>query len=205
MRDRLSSDNWRLLNRLHQLMAGIAPTQIALDDALEVVDQTIVSLVAVGGLEMAHMTRDHGWRFLSLGRHLERLSFVASTLDDVASVGLPADAALLEWLLDLSDSLITYRARHMHYPEWTAVVDLLLFDDHNPRSGCFQLAKLAKHVQLLPGADPGDSARCSTRSSTGSPSAVRSTGRRASCSAAGRRSTTCSSPVNAWRCGCRTP
>jgi uncharacterized alpha-E superfamily protein len=44
----------------------------------------------------------------------------------------------------------------MHYPEWATVVDLLLFDDHNPRSGCFQLAKLAKHVQLLPGADPGD-------------------------------------------------
>jgi uncharacterized circularly permuted ATP-grasp superfamily protein/uncharacterized alpha-E superfamily protein len=156
VRHRLSSDNWRLLNRLHELMAGIAPTGIALDDALEVVDQAIVSLVAVGGLEMAHMTRDHGWRFLSIGRHLERLSFVASTLDDVASVGLPADAALLEWLLDLSDSLITYRARHRHYPEWAGVVDLLLFDGHNPRSGCFQLAKLAKHVQLLPDADPGD-------------------------------------------------
>ena len=33
-------------------------------------DQSIVSLVAVAGLEMAHMTRDDGWRFLSVGRHL---------------------------------------------------------------------------------------------------------------------------------------
>ena len=59
------------------------------------------------------MTRDDGWRFLSLGRHLERLLFVAATLGDVAPDRPPADPALLEWLLELSDSLLTYRARYM--------------------------------------------------------------------------------------------
>ncbi len=72
------------------------------------------------------------------------------------SSGSGAEPALLEWLLDLSDSLITYRSRHLHSPEWPAVVDLLVFDAHNPRSGLFQLAKLAKHVQQLPGADSGE-------------------------------------------------
>ena len=57
---------------------------------------------------------------------------------------------MLEWLLELSDSLITYRVRHMRQPEWQAVVDLMLFDERNPRSATFQLAKLAKHVRLLP-------------------------------------------------------
>lgn len=66
------------------------------------------------------------------------------------------DSMLLEWLLDLSDSLITYRARHLHHPEWPLVVDLLLFDPRNPRSGVFQLAKLAKHARLLPGAEASD-------------------------------------------------
>jgi len=58
---------------------------------------------------------------------------------------------LLEWLLDLSDSIITYRARYMGQAEWIAVADLLLFDGRNPRSAAFQLAKLAKHVPQLPG------------------------------------------------------
>ncbi len=154
-RDRLSSDNWRLLNRLYEDFADGGTVRVGLDEALEIVDRAIISLVAVGGLEMAHMTRNHGWRFLSIGRHLERLTFVAATLEAVSAADRRDDPALLEWLLDLSDSLITYRARHMDTPDWPRVVDLLLFDPHNPRSGVFQLAKLAKHVRLLPGADAG--------------------------------------------------
>jgi uncharacterized alpha-E superfamily protein len=123
-----------------------------LDAALELIDDALVSLVAVGGLEMAHMTRDDGWRFLSLGRHLERLHFVSSTLGDVAPEQPSAGSGLLEWLLELSDSLLTYRVRHMQHPEWESVVDLMLVDERNPRSAMFQLAKLAKHVRLLPDA-----------------------------------------------------
>jgi uncharacterized alpha-E superfamily protein len=155
VRDRLSSDNWRLLNRLFQSIAEhpLPEAGVDLDEALEVIDRSILSLVAVGGLEMAHMTRDHGWRFLSLGRHLERLWFLAATLEDVEAEHGSEDPIVLEWLLDLSDSLITYRARHMRQPEWRPVGDLLVFDGHNPRSVLFQLEKLSKHVRLLPDAD----------------------------------------------------
>jgi len=38
----------------------------------------------------------------------------------------------------------------MRHPEWIPVAELLVFDRHNPRSVAFQLAKLAKHVRLLP-------------------------------------------------------
>ena len=155
-RDRLSSDNWRLLNRLHQQLSEPRGGPIGLDEALEIVDQTIIGLVAVGGLEMAHMTRDHGWRFLSIGRHLERLYFVSATLEQVSESPLRAEPLLLEWLLDLSDSLVGYRARFMHHPEWPHVVDMLLLDPHNPRSQAFQLAKLAKHVRGLPGLPPNE-------------------------------------------------
>jgi uncharacterized circularly permuted ATP-grasp superfamily protein/uncharacterized alpha-E superfamily protein len=151
VRDRLSPDNWRVLNRLLQLFSH--SHALELDDALELIDDALVSLVAVGGLEMAHMTRDDGWRFLSLGRHLERLHFVASTLGDVAPEQSSAGSGLLEWLLELSDSLLTYRVRHMQHPEWESVIELMLVDERNPRSARFQLAKLAKHVRLLPDAD----------------------------------------------------
>lgn len=151
VRDRLSSDNWRILSQLVAALRRRSAARLPLADALELLDQAIVSLVAVGGLEMAHMTRDEGWRFMSLGRHLERVLYVVATASEVATSDTPEDPALLEWLLDLSDSIITYRARFMGRAEWIAVADLLLFDRRNPRSAAFQLAKLAKHVPLLPG------------------------------------------------------
>jgi uncharacterized circularly permuted ATP-grasp superfamily protein/uncharacterized alpha-E superfamily protein len=152
VRDRLSTDNWRVLIRLLQLFTRNAGT-LDLDAALALIDDALLSLVAVGGLEMAHMTRDDGWRFLSLGRHLERLQFVSSMLVDVAPEQASAGSGLLEWLLELSDSLLTYRVRHLQQPEWESVVDLMLLDERNPRSAIFQLAKLAKHVRLLPDAN----------------------------------------------------
>jgi uncharacterized alpha-E superfamily protein len=152
VRDRLSSDNWRVLIRLLQLFSRHSET-LDLDAALALIDDALLSLVAVGGLEMAHMTRDDGWRFLSLGRHLERLQFVSSMLGDIAPEQASAGSGLLEWLLELSDSLLTYRVRHMQRPEWESVVDLMLIDERNPQSASFQLAKLAKHVRLLPDAN----------------------------------------------------
>ncbi len=152
VRDRLSSDNWRVLNQLF-LSLRTRLRRDGLADVLELLDRTVVALVAVGGLEMAHMTRDDGWRFLSLGRHLERALYVTTSVAAVASSGEAEDPTLLEWLLDLSDSLITYRARYMRHPEWVPVAELLVFDRHNPRSALFQLAKLAKHVRLLPDAN----------------------------------------------------
>lgn len=152
VRDRLSSDNWRVLNQLREMLRHDVPRHNGLSDAQDRLDEVILSLVAVGGLEMAHMTRDDGWRFMSMGRHLERLLYVTTTVAGVARSGPTGNPSLLEWLLDGSDSIITYRARYMGRAEWLPVVDLLLFDPRNPRSAVFQLAKLSKHVPLLPAA-----------------------------------------------------
>jgi uncharacterized alpha-E superfamily protein len=153
VRDRLSTDNWRVLNRLQAMLTHGAIPQPGVSEALELIDNAILHLVAIGGLEMAHMTRDDGWRFMSLGRHLERLLFATATVAEVAGSAAIENPAVLEWLLDLSDSIITYRARYMGHAEWLAVADLLLFDRRNPRSAVFQIGKLAKHAPLLPDAD----------------------------------------------------
>lgn len=153
VRDRLSADNWRVLNQLRELLRHDVSRQQGLSDAQDRLDEVILSLVAVGGLEMSHMTRDDGWRFMSLGRHLERLLYVATTVSAVERSPLAGHPRLLEWLLEVSDSIITYRARYVGRAEWLPAADLLLFDPRNPRSAVFQLSKLAKHVPLLPASD----------------------------------------------------
>jgi len=150
-RDRLSADTARLTSELFDTFAR-APRPAGPAEALSLVERAIAALAAAGGIEMERMTRDDGWRFLSAGRYVERLFFVSTTAGAVADSDDAGDPALLEWLLDLSDNLVTYRARYMRPPEWIAVAHLLLFDRRNPRSAAFQLAKLASQVAHLPGA-----------------------------------------------------
>ena len=151
VRARLSADTGRLLNQIPQGFARPPRSAIRLAETLELIDRTIVRLAAVGGLETERTIRDEGWRFLSIGRCLERVLFVTATVAEAVASEDAADPALLDWLLDLSDHTLIYRARYTHQPEWAPTVDLLLFDRHNPRSLAYQLGKVAKHVRLLPG------------------------------------------------------
>jgi len=150
VRARLSTDTWRLVNQIPRGFSRPPRPANRLAETLELIDRTIVRLAAVGGLETERMIRDEGWRFVSLGRCIERLLFVTATVAEVVASEDAAEPALLEWLLDLSDNTLIYRARHTHQPEWPPTADLLLFDRHNPRSLAYQLGKLGKHVRLLP-------------------------------------------------------
>ena len=92
------------------------------------------------------MTRDPGWRFLSIGRRLERLQGLCTTLKQTLAGPAEMD---LTWLLRLADSIITYRARYMARPEWLPVLDLLIRDEANPRSVAFQVHGLRDYAQRL--------------------------------------------------------
>jgi uncharacterized alpha-E superfamily protein len=147
-RDWLSSDSWRLISALPGDFA--APASGSFAETLSLLDHVIVSLAAVAGLETERMVRDDGWRVVALGRNIERFVSLASATMQVAASGERDEPALLEWLLDLSDATVTYRARYRSLPDWPGVTDLLVYDDSNPRSASYLLAKLADHVGRLP-------------------------------------------------------
>ena len=96
------------------------------------------------------MTRGQGWRFLDMGRRLERshqiLGLLRSTL--VTSVGV--DGPLLEALLEIADSSMTYRRRYMTTLQLHPLLDLLLSDEDNPRSLAFQFVALSESIARLP-------------------------------------------------------
>jgi uncharacterized alpha-E superfamily protein len=54
-------------------------------------------------------------------------------------------AAILEPVLEIADSLMTYRRRYFTAPQWAGVLDLLLRDESNPRSLIFQINTLREH------------------------------------------------------------
>jgi len=113
-------------------------------------DRVITSLSALSGLAMESMTRGHGWRFLDMGRRLERALQGLSLLRAAFASGAERDGALLETLLAVADSSITYRRRYLAGLHPAAVVDLLLVDDGNPRAVLFQIEALREHLLHLP-------------------------------------------------------
>lgn len=149
LRERLSVANWQTLNRISPRNDSAAqrPTLAA---AMTILDDTLTSLMTLSGFALDGMTRDQGWRFMSIGRRLERLQFLSKALE--FSLAMPVDARL-DWLLEISDSIVTYRARYMAQPEWLPVLDLLLLDESNPRSVVFQLNGLMKFLPRLSSSD----------------------------------------------------
>ena len=144
LRDRMSADNWRTLN---QLTAGpVFRRGAALPLALAWLDRAVTSMMTLSGFVLDGMTRNIGWRFLSLGRRIERLSSLCLALQVATDEGR---AHGLDWLLDLTDSTGTYRSRYLVAPEWLPVLDLLLRDDSNPRSVAFQVKGISEYVNKL--------------------------------------------------------
>jgi len=146
LRERLSLDNWRTLNRATYLLTQRHTRKAALSDLLGELDLVIASFTTLSGFALDGMTRDPGWRFLSIGRRLERLQWLCTTLKH--TIEGPPDMDLT-WLLRLADSIVTYRARYMARPEWLPVLDLLIRDEANPRSVAFQVHGLRDYAQRL--------------------------------------------------------
>jgi uncharacterized circularly permuted ATP-grasp superfamily protein/uncharacterized alpha-E superfamily protein len=156
IRDRLSLDTWRVLHQLHnnireflqqsEWLAGFHDWR----DCVDVLDNAVRTLAAFNGLEMENMTRNLGWRFLDMGRRLERAYYLSKLLRNLLVRGRPEDDGRLVLLLELADSIITYRSRYLTTPILPPVIDLLLLDETNPRSAAFQIAALSEHVNVLP-------------------------------------------------------
>lgn len=145
VRDRLSSDATRVITALSR--ECVAPLNLAA--GLESLQRVVMLHAAFAGLCSESMTRGQGWSFLELGRHLERAADSAAVLRTVAVPALEGGAAPWEALLAVAHSVKTYRRRYRAQAQPLAVIDLLLFDETNPRSLAHQLARLQQLVVAI--------------------------------------------------------
>jgi len=146
VRDRLSPDSWRIYNRLSAFAA--APAQaLRTGEAMQRLDESLLSLVTLSGFVIESMPRDAGWRFLSIGRRIERLQFLAAAL---SALLLEPSQGGLKVLLAITDAELRYRSRHARGLAPQPVAELVMLDGDNPRALRYQLDSLAEHVALLP-------------------------------------------------------
>ena len=166
VRDRWSTDTWRVMNSIENLCTTLEKsvlkdeatskqilTDIVLQEAeLASLDQLMIFLSALSGLNAESMTQTIGWISLDMGRRIERalLLIVLCRSSLVAVQDEWIEDMLLESVLAAAESLITYRSRYrtaLHFP---TVLELLLIDEDNPRALLYQLKRLQQQIRLLP-------------------------------------------------------
>jgi uncharacterized circularly permuted ATP-grasp superfamily protein/uncharacterized alpha-E superfamily protein len=152
IRDRLSMDSWSVVaSLLNEIGDG---ERTGRDERLLVLaarlDRVVMILTALAGFASESVTREAAWRFLDMGRRLERALNTALVVEQALAVVRPDETPILEALLDAADSAMTYRRRYRATLQVAPVVDLLAGDEGNPRSILFQLAALADHIAVLP-------------------------------------------------------
>ncbi len=141
LRERLSPEHWKLIRELdahfEQHLSDVlssGPGHVSSADVLGVLARATTHLAAITGAQTDRMTRDDGWRLLSVGRQIERLDMLSRAL----ALGLEkrvheADDGFA-LLLGLFDSLITYRAQFQARRELMPLLHLIVLDTDNPRS-----------------------------------------------------------------------
>jgi uncharacterized alpha-E superfamily protein len=134
-RSQLSAENWRALGVMQREFQEAGRAR---KDPRETLDTLLLSLAALAGFALDDMTQDDGWRLMMIGRRLERMQFLAELLAERLKPGSTPTQGELEWLLDIGDSTITYRTRYLASPRLGETLDLLVFDQSNPRALAFQ-------------------------------------------------------------------
>lgn len=163
IRDRLSPDHWRLVvsaNDLFRRMASggkerDADAPATAPDVLRALKNLGMQLSAITGSQTDRMTRDDGWRLLTIGRQIERLSAMAGLLGELFRRNAVLGDSGFNILLDLFDSKITYRAYYPGRQEVPALLNLLVQEPANPRAIACVLSVLRKEVARLPGTVAG--------------------------------------------------
>jgi len=157
--DRLSSDQLRIFTRLSDLQTALSQLQLnddictdknSLSKTILLLDDLLITTVAGIGLEHENVTHTDVWQFAMLGRRIERAHQISATVNTVMSCERE-DQRVLESLLRLFDSVMTYRSRYRSGLDNRLVLQLLLLDEVNPRSLAYQFKCIQDLLDQIPG------------------------------------------------------
>jgi uncharacterized circularly permuted ATP-grasp superfamily protein/uncharacterized alpha-E superfamily protein len=149
IRDRFSVDGWAALKDLEKTMGRMAGTVTAGDDATLAMSVLLRKVAGFSGLVHENMYRATGWRFLTIGRSLERAATMAELLALLTDPQAPSGS--LDLAIEIGDSIMTHRQRYAVMASRESVVDLLALDGQNPRAILFHLTEIKDQADRLTG------------------------------------------------------
>ncbi|WP_431097082.1 circularly permuted type 2 ATP-grasp protein [Polaromonas aquatica] len=182
VRERLSQEQWHMIVRTEtdffqrcSVFSAVSPTQTQSQggqsqsqsqsqylleyssvEALRALESASGFLSAMTGAQTDRMTRDDGWRLLSVGRLIERLNTLAGALARGFETGSVFEEGGFNAMVALFDSTITFHAQYQQRRDIPALLDLLVLDRDNPRSLGWVVQTLRGRLAKLAGSAPGD-------------------------------------------------
>ena len=168
VRERLSQEHWRIIVRAEEELFERCRVHARAGDyssvrALQILKNTSDDMAAITGAQTDRMTRDDGWRLLSIGRHIERLSFLATALARGFETESVHTAGGFDAMISLFDSTITFHAQFQQSRDLAALIDLLVLDRDNPRSLAWVTHTLRGRLAKLAGSEPTELSALSQR------------------------------------------
>lgn len=148
VRDRFSTDGWNSLVDLDRTLREFASRVTAGDDAARAYSVLLRKISGFSGLVHENMYRFTGWRFLGIGRAIERSLAMLRLLADCTAPDAPSGA--LDLAIEVGDSIMTHRRRYTVDTDRYTAIDLLLLDELNPRSVHHQCRAMNEHAIFLP-------------------------------------------------------
>jgi uncharacterized alpha-E superfamily protein len=160
VRERLSQEHWRVIVQAEEeLFARCAEIAGNADysslEALRVLKSIGDHMAAITGAQTDRMTRDDGWRLLSIGRQIERLSFLTSSLFGGFETGSVHTDGGFDAMIELFDSTISFHALYQQSRDIAALIDLLVLDQDSPRSLAWVAQTMRGRLSRLAGSEPG--------------------------------------------------
>jgi uncharacterized circularly permuted ATP-grasp superfamily protein/uncharacterized alpha-E superfamily protein len=163
VRDRLPPDCWRVVSQLDRQTAPTSP-RMAPARMLLRLDELVMLFSALTGASEETMPRDAGWRFLEIGRRLERAIALVQVARGMASPP-PMEGVKLRRvderrLLTAMLALVGVRASGVERADGSldclSTLKAVFASGGDPRSLAFQLRALADHLSALPRSGTAD-------------------------------------------------
>ena len=155
-RDRLTGDMYATFtNALRLAHADAVRARGSLDQLAHAMVSLLRFAANFAGLAAENMVRGGGWLFLDLGRRVERAQAIAAQVATALDQPPAHIEPGLRLVLELCDSVITYRSRYLTVLQPAPVLDLVLADEGNPRGLAFQLEAMWHHLTNVAGHTEG--------------------------------------------------
>ena len=148
IRERLSPQAWRELTKLIAHLEKPLPPTATDGDIIDAADEALDGVAGFSGLSQENMNRLLGWRFLEMGRRMERAAATCSVVERFIRGEIVRGG--LDVLLEFADSQISYRVRYATSAGRHAVLDMVVLDGNNPRSVAFQIGVIARTLAAMP-------------------------------------------------------
>jgi uncharacterized alpha-E superfamily protein len=169
VREQLSTEVWEHLNKLYLGTQSWTMEAIWVHQPAAYFRRTLEEISTLGGVTYSTLRHGEGWRFLELGRYIERAQLVSRLLDIHFGVMAPGYAnpppppKYFDWLVLLKFCV----AFEPYCKEYTAalrpekIAQFLLFDAEFPHSVRFSVDRVVEALaHVAPGAPPSRRAVC---------------------------------------------